>query len=94
MVCMNGPLRKIALTVEQADSNSYAWVLFESAGGRVFILKKAQRPNSSYLKALNAGYEELAMLSACGLHERGLGHDSKHDAEPLAVELVEMNDAT
>jgi hypothetical protein len=86
---MSGRLRQIALTVEQTGNNSYAWVLLESAGGRVFVLKKAMRNHSSYLPALNAGYEELALLSACGLHERGLDYNGSTAAAPAAIELVE-----
>jgi hypothetical protein len=90
---MTGRLRHIALTVEQTGNKSYAWVLIESAGGRVFVLKKGVRSHGSYLPALSEGYEELALLSACGLHERGLergGHDTT--ARPV-VDLVELNDA-
>jgi hypothetical protein len=90
---MSGRLRHIALTVEQTGNKSYAWVLIESAGGRVFVLKKGVRSHSSYLPALNEGYEELALLSACGLHERGLEDESRHAGARPLVELVESHDA-
>ena len=67
---MSGPLRHIALTVEQTGRSAYAWLLIESADNSVFVLKKAQRTYTSYLDALDAGYQELALLSACGLHAR------------------------
>ncbi|MDB5870806.1 MAG: hypothetical protein JWQ07_248 [Ramlibacter sp.] len=89
---MSGRLRQIALTIEQTAKNGYAWVLIESAGGRVFVLKKASHSHGSYLAALAAGYEELALLSACGLHERGLEHNAQ-PAAPAIVELVELHDA-
>ena len=93
---MSGRLRHIALTVEQTGNRTYGWLLIESAGGRVFVLKKAAREHASYLAALDAGYEELALLSACGLHERGLGHDGQ-DGGPgyaaTAIERAELHDA-
>ena len=90
---MSGRLRHIALTVEQTGDKSYAWVLIESAGGRVFVLKKGVRNHSSYLPALNEGYEELVLLSACGLHERGLEHGGQGTAVQPVVQLVESHDA-
>ena len=87
-------LRKIALTVEQTGDKGYGWVLFESAGGRVFVLKKAARPSSSYLAALNAGHEELALLSACGLHEVALPNATRPAQARTERELVEMHDAS
>ena len=91
---MSGCLRHIALTVEQTGNRNYAWLLIESAGGRVFVLKRAAQGHSSYLSALNAGYEELALLSACGLHERGLEHNGGQDAAaPAAIEQAELHDA-
>lgn len=66
---MSGRLRHIALTVEQAGLNSYTWVLIESAAGRVFVLKKAESPQTTYMGALTAGYEALSLLSESGLHE-------------------------
>ena len=72
---MSGPLRHIALTVEQTGRSAYAWLLIESADNSVFVLKKAPRTHSSYLDALDAGYQELALLSACGLHARD-AHDT------------------
>ena len=90
---MSGPLRHIALTVEQTGNNNYAWLLIESAGGRVFVLKKAQRAYGSYLLALNAGYEELALLSACGLHQREVERDAQNAAPVREIELAELHDA-
>ncbi len=87
---MSGALRHIALTVEQTATKSYAWVLIESAGGRVFVLKKGVRAHSSYLTALHEGYEELALLSACGLHERGIADETQHSQNhsPVVMELL------
>jgi hypothetical protein len=95
MGCMSGRLRHIALTVEQTGPRSYGWVLIESAGGRVFVLKKSPAPSSSYLTALAGGYEELALLSACGLHERGLEQSPGEAAATVsaALELAELHDA-
>ena len=90
---MSGRLRHIALTVEQTGTRSYAWILIESAGGRVFVLKKAAHPSSTYLSALNQGYEELALLSACGLHERGIEQGGKPETEHNVLELAELHDA-
>jgi len=91
---MSGCLRHIALTVERTGNRNYAWLLIESAGGQVFVLKRAARDHSSYLSALNAGYEELALLSACGLHERGIEHDGGPGvAAPAAIERAELHDA-
>ena len=90
---MSERLRHIALTVEQTDKRSYAWLLIESAGGRVFVLKKAAHPSSTYLGALNQGYEELALLSACGLHERGIEQGGRQEAESNVLELAELQDA-
>ena len=91
---MSGRLRHIALTVEQTGTRAYAWVLIESAGGRVFVLKKAAGTCSTYLAALNQGYEELALLSACGLHERGLEQQGgKPETEHNVLELAELHDA-
>jgi hypothetical protein len=94
MACMSGPLRHIALTVEQTGNRSYAWLLIESAAGRVFVLKRAQRESTSYTAALAQGYEELVMLSACGLHERALARDDAQSRpQPQALELRELQDA-
>jgi hypothetical protein len=94
MAGMSGRLRHIALTVEQTGNRTYAWLLIESAGGRVFVLKRAARAHGTYLSALNAGYEELALLSACGLHERGIEHDGGQEAAaPAAIERAELHDA-
>ena len=91
---MSGCLRHIALTVEQTGNRTYSWLLIESAAGRVFVLKKAASDHSSYLDALNAGYEELALLSACGLHENGLAHDApQRTAAAAAIEPGELHDA-
>jgi hypothetical protein len=91
---MSGALRQIALTVEQTGNNSYAWLLIESAGGRVFVLKKANHAQASYLSALNAGYEELALLSACGLHNGPLnGQDGQSAAPVRGIEMAELHDA-
>jgi hypothetical protein len=88
---MSGRLRQIALTVEQGGLNSYTWVLIESADGRVFVLKKAPRPQVTYMDALSAGYEELALLSACGLHESPVG-TTQADRLPQ-IEPAEFHDA-
>lgn len=81
---MSGRLRHIALTVEQPGTKSYVWVLIESAGGRLFVLKKGLRAHGTYLAALSEGYEELALLSACGLHEQGVVDDTLHsDQAPV-----------
>ena len=93
VIFMSGRLRHIALTVEQTGNRSYAWVLIESAGGCVFVLKKGVRGHGSYLPALQEGYEELALLSACGLHERGLEHGGHDRAAAPVIELVESHDA-
>ena len=90
---MSGPLRHIALTVEQDGNNNYAWLLIESAGGRVFVLKKASRSHGTYLSALNAGYEELALLSACGLHQNGVEPDGREAGPVRGIELAELHDA-
>jgi hypothetical protein len=85
-------LRHIALTVEQVDGG-YAWLLFESAGGRLLVLERAGRPHRSYLQALQAGYEHLALLSASGLCERGIAHDADAAEESEPLPLVEANHA-
>jgi len=90
---MSGSLRRIALTVEQCGRNGYAWLLIESAGGRVFVLKKADGACSSYMGALDAGYQELALLSACGLREQGLEHEQRGTPDPRRFELAELHDA-
>ena len=89
---MSGPLRHIALTVEQDGNNNYAWLLIESAGGSVFVLKKASRSHGTYLSALNAGYEELALLSACGLHQN-VEQAGRHAGPVRGIELAELQDA-
>ena len=94
VVYLSARLRQIALTVEQTGNRSYAWVLIESAGGRVTVLKKGVRSHSGYLPALTEGYEELVLLSACGLHESGAEQGRQHSpAATPAVELVESHDA-
>ncbi len=67
---MRGPLRHIALTVEQAPSGGYHWLLLESSGGKLFVLERALRANPTYLRALQEGFEHLALLSASGLCEQ------------------------
>jgi len=91
---MSGQLRHIALTVEQL-SGGYAWLLFESAGKRLLVLERGKQPYRTYLQALQAGFEELALLSACGLHERGIGHvpgpaAAQAGEKAAAPELVEF----
>jgi hypothetical protein len=94
MAGMSGRLRHIALTVEQTGNRTYAWLLIESAGGRVFVLKRAARDQGSYLAALDAGYEELALLSACGLHEGGIEYDGGQPfAAAAAIGRAEQHDA-
>jgi len=90
---MSGRLRHIALTVEQPERNSYAWLLIESAGGKVFVLKRAARSHRSYLSALDEGYEELALMSACGLHERGIEYRAPAANESAVLELAGLHDA-
>jgi hypothetical protein len=85
---MSGRLRHIALTVEQVEGG-YAWLLFESAGKRLVVVQRAKSPSRSYLQALQSGYEALALLSACGLHERGIEHQATSAADAEA-ELVEL----
>jgi hypothetical protein len=91
---MSRPLRHIALTVERTGSGGYGWLLIESAGGRVFVLKKAPRTHPTYMGALDAGYQELALLSACGLHENRLPQAQSDVREPLpGIEMAETDDA-
>ena len=85
------PLRHVALTVQQSGQAAYAWLLIESAGGRVFVLKKPGRTWSSYLGALDAGYQELALLSACGLHQAEGGEAAAND--PVAIDNRETSNA-
>lgn len=86
-------LRHIALTVEQSD-DGYAWLLFESVRGRLLVLERARRPHRSYLQALQAGYEHLALLSASGLCERGIECGvGAAQAEPEPLPLVELSHA-
>ena len=92
MQFMSNRLRKIALTVEQSGLNSYTWVLIESADGRAFVLKKAPRPQATYMDALSAGYEELALLSACGLHESQVG-TSEPELLRESAASAELHDA-
>jgi hypothetical protein len=93
MGIMRGRLRHIALTVEQSDAG-YAWLLFESAGGRLRVLERAKRSSKSYLQALQAGYEHLALLSASGLFERGIGYRAEPGgADPEPLPLVELDHA-
>ncbi|HVZ46619.1 MAG TPA: hypothetical protein VHA82_22630 [Ramlibacter sp.] len=87
---MNERLRHIALTVEQV-TGGYGWLLFESAGKRLVVLERAKQPYRTYLRALQAGYEALALLSACGLHERGIGHEPATREAEAARELVELD---
>jgi hypothetical protein len=90
---MSGRLRHIALTVEQSDAG-YAWLLFENAGGRLLVLERAKRPHRSYLQALQAGFEHLALLSASGLFERGIAcRADRNAAEPEPLPLVELDHA-
>ena len=86
------PLRHIALTVQQV-TGGYAWLLFEGTNGRLVVLERGARPYRSYMLALQAGYEQLALLSASGLHERGIAHaPCATPREPVAkaLELVEF----
>ena len=82
-------LRHIALTVEQVTSG-YAWLLFESAGGRLLVLERGKQPYRSHLQALQAGFEQLALLSANGLHERGISCEPAAPAQAQPRELVEF----
>ncbi len=90
---MSGSLRHVALTVEQIGDCRYGWLLIESAGGRVFVLKKAISAYNSYMGALDAGYQELALLSACGLHHRGPEQAHEEPQVQRSIELAELNDA-
>jgi hypothetical protein len=90
---MSGRLRQIALTVEQTGLNHYTWVLFESAEGRVFVLKKAPAAKATYMDALSAGYEELALLSACGLHQQRVGTTEPATLPDSETEQAELHDA-
>jgi hypothetical protein len=86
---MSRPLRHIALTVEHV-TGGYGWLLFESVGKRLVVLERGKQPYRTYLQALQRGYEELALLSACGLHERGIGHDASAAQPEETRELVEL----
>jgi hypothetical protein len=91
---MTRALRHIALTVEQTGRNAYGWLLIESASGKVFVLKRASRPHATYMGALDAGYQELALLSASGLHEQeGVEQESAPTEQRPTIELAELNDA-
>lgn len=92
---MSGHLRHVALTVEETQGG-FAWLLFESAGGKLLVLERGRKPYDTYLQALQAGFEELALLSACGLHERGVGHvpaaaAPQQQAPSREPELVEFD---
>lgn len=93
-MCTNKRLRNIALTVEQAEGG-YVWLLFEGAAGRLFKLEQARYPLRSYAKALQAGYEKLALLSASGLVERGIAYDelSPAPAEQPPSTFAELAEA-
>jgi hypothetical protein len=87
---MSTRLRHIALTVEKNQAGGFHWLLIESAGRKLFVLERAQRAFSTYLRALQAGFEHLALLSASGLHERGIEHNpDQAEQYPRQVELVE-----
>ena len=86
---MSGPLRHIALTVEKTGEGAFHWLLIESAGGRLFVLERADLGFSTYLRALQAGFEHLALLSASGLHERGLEYKPGAQTYRQAAELIE-----
>jgi hypothetical protein len=85
---MSRRLRHIALTVEATDRGGYGWLLIESAGQRLFVLERGQQNYSTYLRALQAGFEHLALLSASGLHERGIEYSPGRD-ETFPRQLVE-----
>ena len=89
---MSKRLRPIALTVEQAGG-AYGWLLIESTAGRVIVLKRAARSYSTYLAALDAGYQELALMSACGLHEPEPQDQQEATRMPRGIELAETHDA-
>ena len=57
------------------------------------MLERARRPLRSYLQALQAGYEHLALLSASGLCERGIAHGARPEDECEPLPLVELNHA-
>lgn len=89
ILCMSRPLRHIALTVQQL-TGGYGWLLFESAGGRLLVLERCKQPYRSYMQALQAGYEQLALLSASGLHERGIAWEPAAQRKAEPAELVEF----
>ena len=63
-------------------------MLIESTGRKLFVLERAERAHSTYLRALQAGFEHLALLSASGLHERGIEYSAQQEAFPAQVEFV------
>ena len=83
------PLRHIALTVEQV-SGGYSWLLFESSAKRLLVLERGKQPYRSYMQALQAGYEQLALLSASGLHERGIAYTPSAPAREEREEALEL----
>jgi hypothetical protein len=85
---MSGPLRHIALTVEKTGTGAFHWLLIESAGGRLFVLERASTRFSTYLRALQAGFEHLALLSASGLHERGLEYTPGAETYRQPAEMI------
>jgi len=67
---MSSPIRHIALTVEKNASNGYLWLLIESVQDHLVVFERSAVPSGTYLRALTAGFEYLALLSASGLHDR------------------------
>ncbi|MEO7391635.1 MAG: hypothetical protein ABIU58_05640 [Ramlibacter sp.] len=53
--------RHIAVTVEETGLNEYVWVLTESTEGHASVLKNGEHCRS-YMEALDAGHEALALL--------------------------------